>query len=771
MKNKFFKRSIIGLLAVSMLFTLTACKGGSKEPQKTKMSEEDKNAIYSYETIEFKEGNEEELGSFIVAGDHFYATRFRYDDETYESTRIFCKFDLEGNEQQLFEVKEGYDDESSYGYQSFVVSEAGDIYTVKYIYGSHVDESSGEYSYEEEYYLIKMDETGKELWEIPLGEDREKSSEEYYYVDYLKLDSNGNVWVFDTKSCTSYDKDGNKCVSADVLENINSIYPMKDGNFMVGQWNDDWTSLNFHKMNTKTGELSTEVYETPGSYYSYNYVAGLKGKYDMYATSSLGVYAFNWGDTQMVKIMDYILSDVDISSLYQIEVLGEDRLLGIYYDLDWNNKVATFKKVPANQVEDKYIMTLACHYLDTDIRKKVVEFNRSHEDVRITVNDYSMYRTDDNYDEGINKLNSDLLAGNVPDIIIAPQEVDLGVYISKGIFADLYEFMNRDESFHKEDYLTNILALGEQDGKLYELIPYFEVITFIGKTANVGEGFGWTYDDVNHLLEAKGEDVHLTPADETRESILNTAMNIGFHQFYNSSTGECHFNSEAFIQFLELMNRYPEEIPQEFYDDDEYWSEYDSQWRDDRTMLSYNWIYDFAGYMEQKVGYFGEDISYVGFPTSDGSCGSAAYANFTLAIAEEGSFKEEAWEFVKTFIGDEYQDGIEGGFPIKLSALEKKAEKEMKVETYIDEETGAVVESNNWLWINGQEIEIPRPSNEDCQYIMDLLKQINHRRSYDDDIAVIIQEESAAYFAGEKSAKEVSDIIQSRVSIYVNEKR
>ena len=33
----------------------------------------------------------------------------------------------------------------------------------------------------------------------------------------------------------------------------------------------------------------------------------------------------------------------------------------------------------------------------------------------------------------------------------------------------------------------------------------------------------------------------------------------------------------------------------------------------------------------------------------------------------------------------------------------------------------------------------------------------------------IIKEESAAYFAGQKSAEEVSDIIQSRVQVYLKE--
>ena len=45
------------------------------------------------------------------------------------------------------------------------------------------------------------------------------------------------------------------------------------------------------------------------------------------------------------------------------------------------------------------------------------------------------------------------------------------------------------------------------------------------------------------------------------------------------------------------------------------------------------------------------------------------------------------------------------------------------------------------------------------------------RGTWNEDILVIITEEAAPFFAGQKSAGEVADIIQSRVQMYVNENR
>ena len=47
-------------------------------------------------------------------------------------------------------------------------------------------------------------------------------------------------------------------------------------------------------------------------------------------------------------------------------------------------------------------------------------------------------------------------------------------------------------------------------------------------------------------------------------------------------------------------------------------------------------VYNFMNYVENSQGYFGEPVSYIGFPTSVGS-GSAAYANFSMAISEESA--------------------------------------------------------------------------------------------------------------------------------------
>lgn len=774
MKKKLFKKSLVLLLALSMVFSVAGCGKKEDSREKQKMSEEDKNSIYTYETMEWSEETANNAGNIQFVDDKMYATIYEYDEETYESTQYFVTFDMEGKETSRFVVPQGWDDTSSYGINQLVMTPNDEIYGIDYMYTNYLDEATGEWIWDEYYNLVKLDNQGNEIWKVALGSSgsaQVAESGEYYGVNRLLSDNEGNIWVFDTVAYTCYDKDGNKGVSIEALENASGdAWLTKDGNFVIGKYDSEWTTVDFFELDVKSGKVSEEPKEIPGNYFQYSYYSGAGSEYDMYATNSIGIWAFNWGDTEMTKIMDYILSDFEGTNVYNIQPLSDEEFIGNYYDSEWNNKVATFTKVPAEEVVDKYIMTLACHYLDTDIRRQVIAFNRSHEDVRITLEDYSVYNSEENWEAGMEALNSDILAGNVPDILVVPLEMDLSIYTNKGLFTDLYQFMEKDETIKKEDYLQNILALGEYNGELYELIPSFQVVTLVGKTSVVGEGFSWNYDDVNALLDKNGEDVNLFSEDVSRSTVMYYGINLAFDQFYNSNKGECNFDSPEFIQFLELLNSYPAEIPEDLWNSDDYWMTYENQWRNGETLLKYEWIYGFNSYVEDSQGYFGEPVSYIGFPTAEGS-GSAANVEFTLAISEESAFKDEAWEYVSYFIGDEYQESVENGFPVKLSAMDKKAEAAMQPNTYVDEVTGEEEVEDNYFWIGDEEIILALPTKEECQYVIDCIKNIDCRRRSYDDITAIIEEDAAAYFDGQKTAEQVAETIQSRVKIFVSEKR
>ena len=64
---------------------------------------------------------------------------------------------------------------------------------------------------------------------------------------------------------------------------------------------------------------------------------------------------------------------------------------------------------------------------------------------------------------------------------------------------------------------------------------------------------------------------------------------------------------------------------------------------------------------------------------------------------------------------------------------------------------------------------LPEFGQSDIDAVKNILKSMKYQVNSETQIMKIIKEESAAYFAGQKSAEEVSDIIQSRVQVYLKE--
>ena len=121
----------------------------------------------------------------------------------------------------------------------------------------------------------------------------------------------------------------------------------------------------------------------------------------------------------------------------------------------------------------------------------------------------------------------------------------------------------------------------------------------------------------------------------------------------------------------------------------------------------------------------------------------------------------------------EYQDKIqeqEYNLPVLRSTFEKNVQDATKKPYYMDE-NGNKVEYDETYYINGEEILLPQLTQEQVDRIVSFVESVNKRGYYNEAISNIISEEAGAYFSGQKSARDVASVIQSRVQVYVNENR
>ena len=578
------------------------------------------------------------------------------------------------------------------------------------------------------------------------------------------------IYVKVMESYLTFDRDGNflKMLSSEGEDSLQGVYlyPIANGKVIAFRTEDDGAVyLGYADM--ETGKM-TDKTKIPGASYDFSVYPGNEN-YEVFLVNSYGVYGYNIGDSDKTQLMNFVDSDLDSYGLYNLITINDQEFFATYEDQEnYETCIGRFTKVDPKDIKDKKVITLACADLDWDIRNSVVKFNKSNEEYRITIQDYaSLYNSESDYEAGITRLNTDIASGKVPDILVINDSMPVESYISKGLFEDLKPYIEKDEELDITNYMPNVLEAYSVDGKLYRLVPYYTINTLIAKTSDVGQERGWTVQDVNELMSTKPEDAMFLNYVDRRTMLLYCMSSAG-DQYVDWENGTCSFDTDSFIEMLDFLKQFPETIGDDMYTD-EYWENYDSMWREGKVVaMMYN-VSGFRDYQYVQQGTFGEPVTMIGYPTGNGD-GSAIMPALQMAMSAKSSCKEGAWQFLRYYLTDEYQDAIPYGLPLSIKKLDSMGEEAMKKPTYTDE-NGNEVESEDYYYLGGVEIPINPMTKEEVENFKKTLYSFNQVYNYDDNLIQIIEEEAAAFFNGQKSAKDVAAIIQSRVKIYVNENR
>ena len=148
------------------------------------------------------------------------------------------------------------------------------------------------------------------------------------------------------------------------------------------------------------------------------------------------------------------------------------------------------EEMPGEEAELKGELTILSWSPNAELtwEETIKAFTKEHPGVTITVDcpkEQEMYF--ENYATKI-------MSGEGYDIV---QEADFASsqkgWDELGLFADLYEFMESDENFHKEDYFSSIYEPMETDGKLYSFLCYVSPV-YIRMNRQLLEQAGVEYD-------------------------------------------------------------------------------------------------------------------------------------------------------------------------------------------------------------------------------------------------------------------------------------
>lgn len=764
MKKGILKKGLTLGLAAVMTLALGACGGKEDNNQMAKEN------VYSFQEIT-QIDNEENVNDMIYLDDKLYlmTTKYSWDDDGYSNITVgYYVSNLDGTDKNFVELVCPDRESKNSWINNTLLTKGGYVYVVENT--TYEDDSDPEnYIYEDRYYLNCWDMNGGLLWSERIDK---ANPDEYTYCNFLLDGGEGKALAIMGGSryeAVLYGSDGKeisrKELEQDFFERLNGSFTRDDGTLMVSYYDEDWSKCYLSSYDVETGMMGAQTELTFSGSFSIRSCSGD----NLLLTNNLGVYTWKIGDAEPKMYMSFINSDLPTNNIYNMQMIDDKHFVAIYNDIEnWEQRCAYFTYVNPEDIPDKEVLVLGGEYVSSEVRSKVIEFNKTSDQYRILVKDYSTYNTNDDWTAGQTRLNNDITSGQMPDIMLLNDMSSFGNYVSKGALADVGALLKADEELGKLEYLQNVFDAYSVKGKLYAVVPGFNVRTMVAKKSLVGEPQSWTMEDAEAVLATMPEGASVF-GEMMRDTYIYYMMSYAGQDFIDVETGKCNFDSQSFIDMLKYAKTLPTEYPQDYWEDYDY-SYYESQYRENRALLYDLYISNIRDCKYQIKGYIGEEISCVGFPTSDSNGSVLSPGNYTFMLSAKSKQLDGAWQFVRQFLTEEYQNEDQYYMPVLKSAFLNKAKEATERSYWLDEDGNKEYYDDTW-YINGEEIVLEPFTQEEVDAICEFIYTVNRTAYYNDDIRNIITEEAEAYFSGQKSVQEVVDIIQSRAQVFVNENR
>lgn len=711
------------------------------------------------EYADFNVGECDWIDNLISAGDECYFSTSVYDEEKEQSYTYVYKYNLLENKADKLNM-ELEENTSIYG---MAVNGEGNLIMLVNRYEYIMDGEE-----------ITDVESTIELRTISAGDGSTIDSREVSelldmmqetYIQYFCVDAQENIYLADGDNMIYVlNKDFQKVCEISIDGWIYDMVASKEGDVYIASYGE--TGMELKEIDIAAKKTGAPVEGLGEGYGNYSFHPGLNTSFLISTSDRVSTFDISTGAKE--DLFKWLDVDINADDISRVGELSDGRIWAVIreYDRDYNStfQLVYLTRKDASEVAVREEIVFGAMWLDSDMKRNIIDFNKKNSQYRIVVKEYG----EEDYETGLIQFGADLTTGNCPDIISLGQ-IDFAQYANKGIFEDLYPYMEKS-GLKKEDYLENILKAYESDGKLYGIMSIFYLNSTAVKKSLVGDKSGWTLSEMLDLVDEVNPQYVLTY--DSKESMLSYCVYQNIDDFIDWETGTCTFDGEEFIRALEFAKGFPdsEEVD---YNEREGIA---SLLHDNKLLLMQTSISSMQEYQMMK-GMYGEDITYIGYPCNDKQGTIIQPSGGSLAMSSKSKYKDGVWEFMKTLIEAEYQDSLVSehgswGFPIRTASLEKQFELDMTADYYEDEE-GNQVENPKTTWgYDDFTIEIMAATQEEVDEVKSLIMSAEKiSGNADQQIINIITEETEPFFKGQKSAKDVAGVIQNRVQIYVNENK
>lgn len=652
-------------------------------------------------------------------------------------------------------------------------------------------------------YLMHIAADGSTIASLDLSDTNNEDNEDGMSgnLSSFAVDAAGNLYVSDYNNIYVLDAEGNVQFKLDGSQyngSLNRLNAQQVG-VMWYNYTDDVNAADengqyFVPIDLETKDWGEKV-KLPSNVES---ILPGDDAYDFYYTYNNNIYGYAAKTDTKEKLVDWLACDVDTNNMSGYAMLSDSRVAALMQDWSTDpttNQLIVLHRVDASEIKEKKVLTLACMYLDWNLRSMIVEYNKTNDEYRINVVDYSEYATDDDYNAGVTKLTTEIISGSVPDIFLT-SNLPIDKYAAKGVIADLNTFMDGGNGLSRDYFVPQVMSALEKDGKLYELPTSFSVQTAYALSSIASQYDTWNVAAVQDAMTQLQEGATVFSDGWTKNTALSNCLSRNLSAFVDWTTGKCEFDSEAFQQLLAFCNSFPAETSDgdgaiayassaAIAVDDAMWESDATRITNGKQLMSTTGMYSFDSYI-WNVYAIRDKITFTGYPTEDGS-GSSFELQMPMAISSVTKYPDAAWDFVCSIIKKMNtidENNYYYGFPISQAAFDAEMTDIMTEQYQLDEngeqvdwdgdgEPDKAIRGSYETMENGETVykDVYALTQEDIDQILGVINSTTSVYDYDQEILDIITDEVAAYFAGDKDVQTTASMIQSRVNLYVQEQR
>lgn len=460
---------------------------------------------------------------------------------------------------------------------------------------------------------------------------------------------------------------------------------------------------------------------------------------------------------ESTEIISWQNSDLVQSEISQLCIADPETILVNMSNYDNPEKVLNYKlslltKVPDDEVVAEEIINLAKMDEYYNLAYAVQKFNKASETHRIVVTDYSYYEDDEQKQQ---KLNAEMAAGRVPDIIVFGPDLDsdkmLQTYVNSGIFADIIPYLQADETFRYDDllgYVTQPYMTHEGEMYYFNLSPSTSI--YISPKGLLDGPI--TPDEMFELLETLPEGTYLTTNDKSYAKLM---LNNAIDSFVDWDNYTCSFDDGTFAEMIDRVKAIPDQKERPFTEE----GEREAAIAEGKLYLI-NYSANLIEWLDTKY-YYGDNATPVGIPNNEGKLITGSmYSNSYLAVTDGSAYKAEAVDFLECLMYSGYEN------PCYYESDVDKIYEEYKDKTFVYNKGKESIAWDQYAdEAQGDKMKITEELVAEFKAILNDIDD----RVHDDTMVYEIAYEEIWNGDPSRTGEEIADIVQSRVSIYLAE--